>query len=126
MAKFIRCTILQISKDHNSQADAFTKLASTTDMKLPRTVTVFRLPEFSVMVEPTANVIIPEYGPDPETRMTPIMSIRMPSFRSLGDSWEGPYIIDFASMKGAYKLKTEEGVPLKNPWNADHLKKYYQ
>ncbi|KAK0572427.1 hypothetical protein LWI29_031413 [Acer saccharum] len=29
-------------------------------------------------------------------------------------------------MKGAYRLKTNEGIPLKNPWNADHLKKYYQ
>ena len=53
-------------------------------------------------------------------------STKKPSSGTLGDSWEGPYIIDSASMKGAYKLKTEEGIPLRNPWNADHLKRYYQ
>ena len=50
----------------------------------------------------------------------------LPSSGSLGDRWEGPYIVDSVSMKGAYKLKTEDGIPLKNPWNADHLKKYFQ
>ena len=55
-----------------------------------------------------------------------IPATRIPSSDSLGDKWEGPYIIDSVSMKGAYKLKTEDGTPLKNPWNADHLKKYYQ
>ena len=55
-----------------------------------------------------------------------IPSTKKPSSGSLGDNWEGPYIVDSASMKGAYKLKTEEGMSLRNPWNADHLKKYYQ
>ena len=55
-----------------------------------------------------------------------IPSTRIPSAGTLGDSWEGPYIVSSASMKGAYKLQTEEGVPLRNPWNAEHLKKYYQ
>ena len=55
-----------------------------------------------------------------------IPSTRIPTDGTLGDSWEGPYIISSASMKGAYKLKTEDGTPLKNPWNAEHLKKYYQ
>ncbi|TXG63383.1 hypothetical protein EZV62_010377 [Acer yangbiense] len=55
-----------------------------------------------------------------------IPSTRNPSSGSLGYNWEGPYIIDFASMRGAYRLKIEDGVPLRNPWNAEHLKKYYQ
>ena len=54
-----------------------------------------------------------------------IPATRIPSSGSLGDKWEGPYIVDSVSMRGAYKLKTEDGIPLKNPWNADHLKKYY-
>ncbi|KAK1568807.1 hypothetical protein Q3G72_029018 [Acer saccharum] len=52
-------------------------------------------------------------------------STKPTSSGSLGDKWEGPYIVDSVSMKGAYKLKREDGTPLKNPWNADHLKKYY-
>ncbi|KAK0575421.1 hypothetical protein LWI29_000226 [Acer saccharum] len=55
-----------------------------------------------------------------------ISATKTPSSGSLGDKWEGPYIVDSVSMKGAYKLKTEDGTPLRNPWNADHLKKYYQ
>ncbi|TXG63364.1 hypothetical protein EZV62_010358 [Acer yangbiense] len=216
------------------KADALAKLASTSDMKLPRIVTVFRLPESSIAEEPVVYVVIPEYSPDTDTWMAPIVrflqdgvlpdeknaslrsatgetpyslafgseaviptelhipirrvsyynpgdneeelrgcleeiderqdqarirtayhqtriakyyntrvrnrsflpgdlvlkkvipSTRIPSSGSLGDSWEGPYIVSSASMKGAYKLKTEEGIPLKNPWNAEHLKKYYQ
>ncbi|KAK0604686.1 hypothetical protein LWI29_018212 [Acer saccharum] len=52
-------------------------------------------------------------------------STKPTSSGSLGDKWEGPYIVDSVSMKGAYKLKREDGTPLKNLWNADHLKKYY-
>ena len=74
IARFTRFTLLRIPREQNSQADALAKLASTTDMKLPRTVTVFRLPEASIVAEEEVSVIIPEYGPDPETWMTPIIN----------------------------------------------------
>ena len=73
-----------------------------------------------------AKVRIRRFSPGDLVLKKVIPSTRKPSSVCLGDNWEGPYIIDSVSMNGAYKLKTEEGVPLRNPWNADHLKKYYQ
>ncbi|KAK0602961.1 hypothetical protein LWI29_038546 [Acer saccharum] len=184
MDKFVRCSILRISREHNSQADELAKLASSSDMKLPRTVTVFRLLESSITEEPVVHAVIPEYGPDTDTWMAPIMKflqdgtlpeeksaslrVRRQSPRYLlinrvlyRRGYSLPYLRCIAppqtdlvlqevhggtcgshsvranlghritrqgsaSMKGAYKLKTEDGTPLKNPWNAEHLKKYYQ
>ncbi|KAK0579223.1 hypothetical protein LWI29_022984 [Acer saccharum] len=55
MSRFIR-----ISREHNSQADALAKLASTSDMKLPRTITVFRLPISNLSEDHQIGVLIPE------------------------------------------------------------------
>ncbi|KAK0587832.1 hypothetical protein LWI29_029584 [Acer saccharum] len=71
MSKFIRCELIRISRDHNSQADALAKLASTSDMKLPRTITVFRLSTLSLPEDHPINVLIPD--PVGESWMTPIM-----------------------------------------------------
>jgi hypothetical protein len=45
---------------------------------------------------------------------------------SLGPNWEGPYKVTKVLLKGAYELEDMEGKPLLHPWNAEHLKKYYQ
>ncbi|KAK0587753.1 hypothetical protein LWI29_028268 [Acer saccharum] len=71
MSKFVRCELIRISRDHNSQADALAKLASTSDMKLPRTITVFRLSTPSIPEDHPINVLIPD--PGGESWMTPIM-----------------------------------------------------
>ncbi|KAK0581052.1 hypothetical protein LWI29_009377 [Acer saccharum] len=71
MSKFVRCELIRISRDHNSQADALAKLASTSDMKLPRTITVFRLSTPSIPEDHPINVLIPD--PVGESWMTPIM-----------------------------------------------------
>ncbi|XP_022846206.1 uncharacterized protein LOC111368947 [Olea europaea var. sylvestris] len=44
----------------------------------------------------------------------------------LGPNWEGPYEVIRGLGKGAYSLKDMKGRPLGRPWNAKHLKKYYQ
>ncbi|XP_022851454.1 uncharacterized protein LOC111373186 [Olea europaea var. sylvestris] len=44
----------------------------------------------------------------------------------LGPNWEGPYKVIRRLGKGAYSLKDIKGRPLGRPWNAEHLKKYYQ
>ena len=41
-------------------------------------------------------------------------------------SWEGPYQITEVLRSGAYRLVYLAGVPINYPWNAEHLKKYYQ
>ncbi|KAK0578861.1 hypothetical protein LWI29_017392 [Acer saccharum] len=71
MSKFVRCELIRISRDHNSQADALAKLASTSDMKLPRTITIFRLSTPSIPEDHPINVLIPD--PVGESWMTPIM-----------------------------------------------------
>ncbi|KAK0587780.1 hypothetical protein LWI29_028870 [Acer saccharum] len=72
MSRFIRCDLIRISREHNSQADALAKLASTSDMKLPRTITVFRLPSSNLLEDHQIGVLIPE--PVGESWMTPIMN----------------------------------------------------
>ncbi|KAL5558903.1 hypothetical protein UlMin_035114 [Ulmus minor] len=45
----------------------------------------------------------------------------------LGPNWEGPYRVLRAILRsGTYELETLGGKVLANPWNAEHLKKYYQ
>ncbi|XP_022893859.1 uncharacterized protein LOC111408320 [Olea europaea var. sylvestris] len=44
----------------------------------------------------------------------------------LGLNWEGPYLITKVLLKGGYELEDLEGRPLSYPWNAEHLKQYYQ
>ncbi|KAK0590638.1 hypothetical protein LWI29_029778 [Acer saccharum] len=73
MDKFVRCSVLRISREHNSQADALAKLASSSELKLSRTVTIFRLLESSITEESVVHAVIPEYGTDGDTWMTPIM-----------------------------------------------------
>ena len=45
---------------------------------------------------------------------------------TLGYTWEGPYQIAEVLRSGAYRLVDLTGIPLRLPWNAEHLKKYYQ
>ena len=40
--------------------------------------------------------------------------------------WEGPYKISKVIRPGTYELQTMDNVPVKNSWNAFHLKKYFQ
>jgi hypothetical protein len=44
----------------------------------------------------------------------------------LGANWEGPYRIKEVMRPGTYRLETLEGREQKLPWNAEHLKVYYQ
>ena len=49
-----------------------------------------------------------------------------PTQGKLGLNWEGPYRITSWQRKGTYHLKTLDGQKLQHPWNAEHLRKYYQ
>ncbi|XP_074354290.1 uncharacterized protein LOC141693170 [Apium graveolens] len=40
--------------------------------------------------------------------------------------WEGPYQVTKVVAPGTYRLSTLDGTPIKNAWNAIHLKKFYQ
>jgi transposase InsO family protein len=44
----------------------------------------------------------------------------------LGPNWEGPYQVTEHVKAGAYRLATLSGKKLPQPWNAEHLKKYFQ
>jgi hypothetical protein len=43
----------------------------------------------------------------------------------LSPMWEGPFRVTHISRPGAARLKTEEGVPVQNTWNIQHLRKFY-
>ena len=44
----------------------------------------------------------------------------------LGHNWEGPYRVTSWHRKGTYHLEMLDEQKLHHPWNAEHLKKYYQ
>jgi hypothetical protein len=43
----------------------------------------------------------------------------------LSPSWEGPFKVSKVCRLGSIRLATEEGVQLPNPWNIEHLHKFY-
>jgi hypothetical protein len=43
----------------------------------------------------------------------------------LSPSWEGPFKVSKVCRPGSVRLAKEEGVQLPNPWNIEHLRKFY-
>ena len=43
----------------------------------------------------------------------------------LSPKWEGPFRVTHVSRPGAVRLETEEGMPVANSWNIEHLQKYH-
>jgi hypothetical protein len=43
----------------------------------------------------------------------------------LSPSWEGPFKVTKVCRTGSVRLATEEGMQLPNPWNIEHLRKFY-
>ena len=38
---------------------------------------------------------------------------------------EGPFMVAHVSRPGAVRLETQDGVPIQNAWNIQHLRKFY-
>ena len=43
----------------------------------------------------------------------------------LSPSWEGPFSVVGIPRPGCTRLATEDGLELPNPWNVEHLRKFY-
>jgi hypothetical protein len=43
----------------------------------------------------------------------------------LSAMWEGPFKVTHFSRPGSARLETAEDVPVGNPWNIAHLRKFY-
>ena len=43
----------------------------------------------------------------------------------LSPMWEGPFKVVHVSRPGAAHLETQDGVPIQNAWNIQHLRKFY-
>jgi transposase InsO family protein len=43
----------------------------------------------------------------------------------LSPMWEGPFKVTHIAKPGSARLETTEGVPVGNPWNIAHLRKFY-
>uniref|UniRef100_A0A2N9F5Z7 Uncharacterized protein n=1 Tax=Fagus sylvatica TaxID=28930 RepID=A0A2N9F5Z7_FAGSY len=54
------------------------------------------------------------------------LATKDPTQGKLGPTWEGPYRVVKFYRKGTYHLEKLDGDALPHPWNAEHLKKYYQ
>uniref|UniRef100_A0A2N9FF19 Integrase catalytic domain-containing protein n=1 Tax=Fagus sylvatica TaxID=28930 RepID=A0A2N9FF19_FAGSY len=54
------------------------------------------------------------------------LATKDPTQGKLGPTWEGPYRVVKFHRRGTYHLEKLDGEALPHPWNAEHLKKYYQ
>uniref|UniRef100_A0A2N9I0U3 Uncharacterized protein n=1 Tax=Fagus sylvatica TaxID=28930 RepID=A0A2N9I0U3_FAGSY len=54
------------------------------------------------------------------------LATKDPTQGKLGPTWEGPYRVVKFHRRGTYHLEKLDGDALPHPWNAEHLKKYYQ
>uniref|UniRef100_A0A2N9GS79 RNase H type-1 domain-containing protein n=1 Tax=Fagus sylvatica TaxID=28930 RepID=A0A2N9GS79_FAGSY len=54
------------------------------------------------------------------------LATKDPTQGKLGPTWEGPYRVIKFFRRGTYHLEKLDGTALPHPWNAEHLKKYYQ
>ncbi|GMP37997.1 hypothetical protein CsSME_00021317 [Camellia sinensis var. sinensis] len=54
------------------------------------------------------------------------LATKNPAEGKLAAKWEGPYIVKARPRPGTYRLQDMEGRDLPHPWNAEHLKRYYQ
>ena len=52
--------------------------------------------------------------------------VQQPGLGAFGPKWDGPYTVTGIVRPGTYKLSDQDGRNLGNPWNADHLKRFYQ
>jgi hypothetical protein len=43
----------------------------------------------------------------------------------LSPDWEDPFRVTQVCRPGCVRLTTEDGEPLPNPWNIEHLRKFY-
>ena len=43
----------------------------------------------------------------------------------LSPMWEGPFKVVHVSRPGAARLERQDGVPIQNAWNIQHLQKFY-
>ena len=43
----------------------------------------------------------------------------------LTPKWEGPYRVKRVTRPGAVRLETEDGIPVSNSWNIEHLLKFF-
>jgi hypothetical protein len=54
------------------------------------------------------------------------LATKDPTQGKLGPTWEGPYKVVKFHRRGTYHLEKLDSTALLHPWNAEHLKKYYQ
>ena len=43
----------------------------------------------------------------------------------LSPMWEGPFRVARVSRPGAARLETQDGIPIQNAWNIQHLRRFY-
>ena len=44
----------------------------------------------------------------------------------LTSPWEGPFIVSSVVIPGTYRLQHEDGTDVGNPWNIEHLRRFYR
>jgi hypothetical protein len=79
-------------------------------------------------VQPSAKVLPPAFVHSRELRVEDLVLRRIlnrEGLHKLSPSWEVPFKVTEICRPGCVRLATTEGVPLPNPWNIEHLRKFY-
>ena len=51
--------------------------------------------------------------------------LSMEGLHKLSPMWEGPFRVAHVSRPGATRLETQDGIPIQNAWNIQHLWRFY-
>ncbi|GFS38354.1 hypothetical protein Acr_00g0056980 [Actinidia rufa] len=105
--------IRQISREENKKADALTNLASAFDFISDRSVPLEFLPNTSIDI---TKIPLPV--------LTSPMSHRL--IKLIANLHLAIHSKDEVTRSGTYWLEDMKRKALPYPWNAEHLKKYYQ
>jgi hypothetical protein len=79
-------------------------------------------------VQPSAQALPPTVLHSRELRVGDLVLRRVlnrEGLHKLSPSWEGPFKVTEVCRPGCVRLATTEGEPLPNPWNIEHLYKFF-
>jgi hypothetical protein len=79
-------------------------------------------------VQPSAPALPKRFVCSRELRVRDLVLRRIlnrEGMHKLSPSWEGPFKVTKVCRPGSVRLAAEDGMQLPNPWNIEHLRKFY-
>ena len=91
-----------------------------------RKIVFGRLCELHATSKPCTATIAARFTPEALRKATLFFgALSAKNFNKLTPKWEGPYRVIRVIRPSAVRLETEDGIPVSNSWNIEHLRKFY-